>query len=77
MPVDLPLAQMSLEDKLQAMELLWAELSKTPDQVISPTWHSDVLQRRRDQAQQGRATFHSWDSAISELRAELRGHQAP
>ncbi|MCP9835496.1 addiction module component [Cyanobium sp. La Preciosa 7G6] len=65
MAVDLPLAEMSLADKLQAMELLWAELSKTPEQ------------QRRDRVRQGTASFQSWHAAMGELRAELRGHQAP
>jgi hypothetical protein len=30
------LAEMSLDDKLQAMELLWADLSQNPAQVGSP-----------------------------------------
>lgn len=77
MAVDLPLAQMSVDDKLQAMELLWADLSKDPAQVASPAWHGDVLRNRREQVQQGKASFQSWDAAIGELRAELRGHQAP
>jgi hypothetical protein len=57
MAVDLPLAQMSVDDKLQAMELLWADLSKDPTQVASPAWHSDVLRNRREQVQQGKASF--------------------
>ncbi len=77
MAVDLPLAQMSLEDKLQAMEMLWAELSKSPREFVAPPWHSEVLQRRRDQVDQGTASFQDWESAIGELRAELRDHQAP
>lgn len=77
MDVDLPLAEMSLADKLQAMELLWAELSKTPEQLASPDWHGKVLQQRRDQVRQGTASFQSWGAAVGELRAELRGHQAP
>lgn len=31
--VDLPLAQMGLDDKLLAMELLWGEISKTPEHL--------------------------------------------
>jgi hypothetical protein len=77
MAVDLPLAQMSVDDKLQAMELLWADLSKDPAQVLSPAWHGDVLRSRLEQVQQGKASFQSWESAMGELRAELRGHQAP
>ena len=77
MPVELPLAQMTHDEKLQAMELLWAELCKTPEQLTSPAWHRDVLRSRRGQVQQGQARFQSCDTAIDELRAELRGHQAP
>lgn len=77
MAVDLPLAEMSVDDKLQAMEQLWADLSQKPEQLVSPAWHGEVLRSRREQVQQGQASFQSWDAAIGELRAELRGHQAP
>lgn len=77
MAVDLPLAEMSVDDKLLAMELLWADLSQNPEQVTSPAWHGEVLRSRREQVQQGKASFQSWDTGIEELRAELRGHQAP
>lgn len=77
MAVDLPLAQMTVDDKLQAMELLWADLSRHPEQVASPAWHGEVLRSRREQVQQGQASFQSWEAAIGELRAELRGNQAP
>ena len=59
MAVDLPLTQMSLEDKVQAMELLWAELSKTPEQVSSPAWHREELHSRRQQIQVGTASFQN------------------
>jgi len=75
--MDLPLAEMSVDDKLQAMELLWADLSENPEQLASPAWHSEVLRNRREQVLQGQASFQSWDAAMGELRAELRGHQAP
>jgi len=72
MAVDLPLAEMSVDDKLQAMELLWADLSENPKQLASPAWHSEVLCNRREQVLQGQASFQSWDAAMGELRAELR-----
>ncbi|MCT0228215.1 addiction module protein [Synechococcus sp. CS-1331] len=76
MAVDLPLTQMSIEDKIQAMELLWSELSKTPEQVVSLSWHGEELHRRRQQIQDGTASFQNWASAIAELKAELHGYQA-
>ena len=72
MAVDLPLAQMSLDDKLLAMELLWGELSKTPERLEAPHWHRDLLLQRLNQVQQGTANFQSWNTAISELRSELQ-----
>ena len=72
MAVDLPLAQMSLDDKLLAMELLWGELSKTPERLDAPQWHRDLLLQRLNQVQQGTASFQSWDKAISELRSDLQ-----
>jgi hypothetical protein len=77
MTVDLPLTQMNLEDKVQAMELLWDELSKTPEQVVSPAWHGEELHSRRQQIQDGAASFQNWASAIADLKAELHGHKAP
>jgi hypothetical protein len=77
MTANLPLGEMSLEDKLEAMELLWADLSATPDQVVSPAWHRDELRRRRRQVQKDPARFQSWNAAISDLKSELRGNQAP
>ena len=77
MAVDLPLAKMSLDDKLQAMEVLWADLSKAPEQVMSPAWHAEVLRDRREEVQQGKTSFQSWEDAMGELRNELRGNQAP
>ncbi|MFM7514275.1 MAG: addiction module protein [Cyanobium sp.] len=59
------------------MELLWADLSRNPEQLASPAWHGEVLRSRREQVLQGQASFQSWDAAIGELRAELGGHQAP
>lgn len=76
MAVELPLAEMSLDDKLQAMELLWADLSRDPSQVVPPAWHSGVLRSRLEQVQQGKSSFQSWEKGMDELRAELRGHQA-
>ena len=37
---------MSLEERLQTMELLWVSLARTPDAVPSPDWHGEVLAAR-------------------------------
>jgi hypothetical protein len=35
--------QMSLEERLQTLELLWASLARTPDAVPSPNGHGEVV----------------------------------
>ncbi len=73
MSIDLPLEKMTLADKLEAMELLWADISRQPAQLPSPAWHRDVLDERRRQVAEGKLKFLDWDTAMAELREELRG----
>src|SRR5260370_36341713 len=49
--------QMSLEQQLQTMELLWASISRTPDEVPSADWHEEVLNSRRAKIERGEAEF--------------------
>jgi Putative addiction module component len=42
MSAHLRLHEMSLEEKLQAMEALWEDLSREPDHIESSSWHNDV-----------------------------------
>ena len=67
----LPLDQMSLADKVQAMELLWADLSKARPPFPSPAWHRDVLAERRKLVEENAVRFLDWDAAIADLRREV------
>ncbi len=60
--------QMSLEERLQAMELLWASLARTPEAVPSPDWHGEVLAERLEKVQQGQGHFLS----LAEVQARLQ-----
>ncbi len=51
--------QMSLEQQLQAMELLWASLSRRPNAVPSPDWHGDILAERMAKIKRGEGEFLS------------------
>ena len=73
MSIDLPLEKMTLADKLEAMELLWADISRQPAEFPSPTWHRDILDERRRLAAEGKLKFLDWDTTMAELREELRG----
>lgn len=68
----LPLDRMSTEDKLRAMEELWADLSRTPSQIPSPEWHAEVLAERKARVEQGEAEITEWSAAKQRLRERTR-----
>ena len=69
MALSLPLSEMTLEEKLQAMEALWEDLSRTPDLIESPTWHEDILREREQRLAAGEAKFVDWDEAKAYIRS--------
>ena len=73
MHVELPLDQMTLADKLEVMETLWADLSRRPEALPSPDWHKEELHRRKRLVEEGRLKFLDWETAFRELRREVRG----
>jgi len=60
--------QMSLEEQLQAMELLCSSLSRTPNAVPSPDWHGDILAERMAKIERGEGEFLS----IPQLKERLQ-----
>ncbi|RMF86504.1 MAG: hypothetical protein D6739_03050 [Nitrospirae bacterium] len=68
MDVSLPLDQMSLEEKLRAMELIWEDLCRTAEAVPSPRWHEEVLRTREERITRGTARFVDWSEAKKRLR---------
>jgi hypothetical protein len=70
--MNLPLKEMSLQEKLAVMELLWEDLARSPESVESPTWHKDVLDERRQRIAEGNARFEDWEIAKTEICKNLR-----
>jgi len=67
----LQLDQMTLEEKLGAMEALWDDLCRHEDQIQSPPWHEEILREREKRVQSGQETFIDWEAAKKELRDRL------
>jgi hypothetical protein len=68
MQATLPLDKMTKEEKLRAMEALWADLSRDETQVASPTWHGEVLHDRAEAVKFGKEVFMDWEAAKKQLR---------
>lgn len=49
--------RMSVQERLQAMELLWRSLSSIPKAVTSPSWHGEVLAKRVAKVRAGHGRF--------------------
>jgi putative addiction module component (TIGR02574 family) len=61
-------SRLSKAERLQAMEWLWASLSKEQRDVESPEWHGEVLAARKAKADAGEAQFLS----VEQLKERLR-----
>ena len=62
-----PLDQMTTADKLRALEQIWEDLCRTPEDVPSPSWHADVLHAREKRAREGSSHFTDWTEAKQKL----------
>ena len=68
----LPLDKMTAEEKLATMELLWGDLCRSPETLVSPSWHEDVLSGREKRVREGRATFATFDEAKDRIRKSIK-----
>ena len=66
----LPLAEMTIEEKICEMEAIWADLSQAG--YPTPGWHEEVLSARRKAVESGTANFVPWDQAKGEIRDAAR-----
>ena len=63
---------MTLQEKLAAMELLWDDLTHSPESVESPAWHGDILDERRQRVADGTARFTDWEKAKAEIHSKVK-----
>jgi hypothetical protein len=68
----LPLSEMTVEQKLQAMESLWDDLCSRSEDLPSPPWHGDILAEREAALASGEEAFEDWDVAKRKIREELK-----
>jgi hypothetical protein len=63
MPIELQIAEMTLAEKLRAMEALWDDLCRREEAMPVPQWHKDLLDERERLVEQGKAHFIDWETA--------------
>ena len=72
MNLALPLGEMTVAEKLQAIEILWDDLSRNPEDIPSPSWHGDVLAERQLQIDEGKAKFIPFDEFRQRIQEDTR-----
>ena len=60
--------EMTREEKLQAMEILWAGLSADDLNTESPPWHEEALKETEERIAAGQEKATDWTMAKRELR---------
>ncbi len=59
---------MSREEKLRAMEVLWQEISKEEPAPESPDWHAELLEETQSRVAAGTEGRVDWEDAKRRLR---------
>ncbi len=55
--VVLPLDRMTLDEKLEVLNLVWVDIAKKPDEYESPEWHVEYLKKMEKAIEDGSARF--------------------
>jgi len=69
--VHLSVSRLSLAQKLDLMETLWAALSRDDNKLESPAWHKTVLEDREDAFKAGRVSGSDWEEAKKRIRKNV------
>jgi hypothetical protein len=59
--------KMTLPERLETMELLWASIVRDASSVTSPEWHGEVLAGRLEKVARGEGVFLSLDEVKRRL----------
>jgi len=71
MAINLPLEEMSTEEKIETMESIWDNLCEKADSLGAPPWHEEILKDREVGVKQGKDEFIDWDVAKKGIRNKL------
>ncbi len=69
--IDLPLSELSLVQKLDLMETLWADLTRDEKTLKSPAWHEAVLKDREEALTAGKVSVSDWEQAKKRIQKKV------
>lgn len=69
--IDVPIAQLSFNQKLDLMEMLWADMAVNEKELASPAWHGEILKEREAALNAGKVTLSSWEEAKERIKKNV------
>ncbi len=69
--MNLNIKEMSAEEKMQAMELLWDDFCSRQPDFKSPDWHENILNEREKRFKEGKDKLVDWEQAKKEIRESV------
>jgi len=72
MEIPLSLEKMTISEKLAAIELLWDDLRRFPENISSPNWHKSVLAAREKKLKAGQGSFLDLEEAKERIAKDIQ-----
>jgi len=69
--MNLNIQEMTIEEKLRTMELLWDDICRKVPDLASPPWHGDILKDREEKIKQGKEEFIDWEQAKKDIQDSI------
>jgi len=65
------LKEMTIEEKLKAMEMLWDDICRNVPDLSSPAWHGQVLKKREERIKKGKENVLDWNQAKKDIKDSI------
>ncbi|OCL92921.1 addiction module protein [Arcobacter porcinus] len=57
--------KLDVKDRIILMNDIWESLESQNDEIVSPSWHKDILEKRLEKIKQNNATYISLEELKS------------
>jgi len=71
MATPLAIDQMTIEEKLQTMEALWADLCQHQEVLPVYDWQKEILDGREQIAEHGESKFSDWEETKKQVLRQI------
>ena len=70
---EFPITQLSFTQKLDLMEMVWADMIVNEKKLEPPAWHEAILNDREAALAAGKITVSNWEEAKKRIKKNVGG----